>query len=212
MTEIIPRNTFVYIGLWANKPVVSTLAPYRDRIFITDVGQGGSEWYSDASRYRVAGGQVVLSSVTGNTYNTCSLTTSTGNESTLLTASIGAGVLQVGDVLHIEFACTSSATTSVVPKVKINGTSFTAGGTWASATTTPRSQLTGLRFDTLTECLPIVVGASSYGDGGSNNPATITLSDISANAQTVLLNMYQNGTIATTITLRHCTLTLKTCG
>jgi hypothetical protein len=63
----------------------------------TDVGVGGSEWYSDGVRWRAVGGQVILKNngVGGNS-------TSSQTLSKLLTYQMPLGILGAGDVIEMQ--------------------------------------------------------------------------------------------------------------
>lgn len=103
-------QVFSYTGNWVGKPASLTNA-YTDRIFITDVGVGGSEWYWDGSRYRAVGGSVILAA--RNASNSATVNTTT--ETKLISYLIPSGIIQGGDAIKLEakVARTSSPTEAI---------------------------------------------------------------------------------------------------
>lgn len=110
------KLNYVYAGTWANKPS-ATLYPTGTRIYISDIGMGGSDWVSDGTRWKPLNGRVVLargatqSSVTGTTAETA-----------LATVTVPAGAMGLNGQLAITalFSYTSSANAKT-PRVRFGG-------------------------------------------------------------------------------------------
>lgn len=57
---VVPLSGFAYSGVWANRPIASSV-PARTKIAITDVGVGGySEWFSDGTYWKPVNGSLLL--------------------------------------------------------------------------------------------------------------------------------------------------------
>jgi hypothetical protein len=85
---------YTYVTTWANRPNIKSLSPFVDRIIITDVGIGGSEWYSDGTRYRAVGGSVDLARVMTGGISTSTSTTA------LESVKLHGGLAKIGMSLH----------------------------------------------------------------------------------------------------------------
>ena len=102
-------SPIVYIGTWDSRPAISSVTPFIDRIFITDVGMGDSEWYSDGTRWRVVGGQVVLKNdVTGAATVAHTVTSS----QLMLSYALPLGLISANDVLVVEALRTKTGDTA----------------------------------------------------------------------------------------------------
>lgn len=117
----ITTSMYSYVGTWSGSSnvtgyvgqtrPVSLMNAYTDRIFITDVGTGGSEWYWDGSRYRVVGGQVILkNSTTKNDTTAAANIASTVATPTLITDYyLPLGIMKAGDILEVAVLRSKSA-------------------------------------------------------------------------------------------------------
>ena len=93
--QLTPRR----VGLFAERPAANAVTPYTDRYMATDVGVGGSEWYSDGTKWRAVGGQVVLKNdATGAATVAHTVTT----EQLMLSYALPLGLVQANDVLVVE--------------------------------------------------------------------------------------------------------------
>jgi hypothetical protein len=80
---------------WATKPLASALT---GQIFISDVGVGGSYWYSDGSKWRPVGGRVTLK-------NTIAAITNSAAPLVVLDyATMPAGLVSDGDTVEVWFS------------------------------------------------------------------------------------------------------------
>lgn len=97
------------VTTWANRPAISSLAPYIDRVLFTDVGNGGSEWYSDGTRWRTVGGQVVLKN---DVVGAATVANTVTTEQLMLSYALPLGLIQANDVLAIEALRTKTGDTA----------------------------------------------------------------------------------------------------
>ena len=201
---------------WAELFALNAASYNPGQIFyVTDVGVGGSYWYSTGVRWRAVNGALWLHNPTTPVAHSGAATTEKLGELT-----IPAGLLQAGDILetHVTLDCT-------------------AGG--SSGVTTMRMGLTGIVTDTSIQTMSQPSGSNLYaswnkrhtaqatptqirlddtngagGLGGSATSAlsTFTVPDLIANA--VKLTVWlQEGTGGVRVaTLRHFAVELMTVG
>lgn len=88
---------------WATIP--SAASNTGAQVFVSDVGQGGSYWYSDGTRWRAVGGSYVIKGIT-------SPVTSDGTttEAVIAQVALPPGLFRTGDYLRVFFAMTKSGT------------------------------------------------------------------------------------------------------
>lgn len=94
------------VTTWAGKPAISTLKNYIDRVFITDVGVGGSEWYSDGTRYRAVGGRVIL------LHDLTTGTAITATNAIIKEFKLPSGIVKANDKIEVEYNVLRTAGTA----------------------------------------------------------------------------------------------------
>jgi hypothetical protein len=235
-TLISQSKTFVsgkpFVTQWTNynattrESLRASLTPFQDRVFFTDIGVGGSEWYSDGTRWRAVGGQVTaikLGAQTAINGATATADTTLLIDSPTTTCKIPAGLLQVGDKLVLEAYISKPNTTTPVASNSIRyrlGTTASSSdaviGTDAAIGAVSR-MTSGIRFaevlsDTTmrrwTDFVP-----SSYGT--TNNIDNILTGVPSMSSNNLYLTVQSGlaaGTASDTLQLLSFTVTLKTCG
>ena len=171
---------------WATKPLASVLS---GQIFISDVGVGGSYWYSDGSKWRPVGGRVTLK-------NTISPVTNNGSPKVILDyATLPAGLVADGDLLEVRYHKERTGGTSDTDATDImHGYELVAGtcistGMSTSALATTNISLTNqclLRKDSATTLRPLTIGGGTGLGGSTSNYAAVTVSNMNS-GQTYLV-------------------------
>ena len=117
------------VTTWANRPDVATLSPYIDRVIFTDVGVGGSEWYSDGTRWRAVGGQVVLKEYKSTDTPPLNIALSAAAFINLDSIQIPLNLVQIGDAIEVNATIDIAGTTVVNTQLSLayNNTEFTRG-------------------------------------------------------------------------------------
>ena len=162
---------------WATLPSAS--ASLQRTVFVTDVGVGGSHWYSDGSRWRPVGGRVTLKNAISSSSN------NTTTKTVLDYAVIPAGLWADGDLLEVDFVKERTGGTSDTDNtdVLIGTAATTVGSTlWdasngltnALATTTlvMRPAITRYRRESATSVRPLAPAGNS-GSGTATAANTV---------------------------------------
>jgi hypothetical protein len=188
----------------------------------TDVGLGGSEWYSDGVRWRAVGGQVILKNngVGGNS-------TSSQTLSKLLTYQIPLGMLGAGDVIEMQATVLKplqNGTTTLslflgnqdVTQTGTIGTALHLGVSNTTATAGYISTSVDIRFISDTT-VDIGSAYSSNKNGASNfsgaTAFTVFNGALLQPATTVYVGLWGLvGNALDTLSVSNLRITLKTCG
>lgn len=191
---------------WALKPLASIL---RGQIFISDVGVGGSYWYSDGSKWRPVGGRVTLK-------NTISPIQNTGAAKIVLDyATLPAGLWVDGDMIAIDWNLEKTGATSDTSAhdMALGTVAATPGTALAVATsalaTTSLTLATShlLRKESATSVRPETLGTAT-GIGASTN-AGVVVTTANMDTQTTYLQLTSDLTAGTdVINLRGFLVTL----
>ena len=163
---------------WDLKPLASIL---RGQIFISDVGVGGSYWYSDGSKWRPVGGRVTLK-------NTIVDITNNGAPKVVLDyATIPAGLWLDGDVIQVDWikertggvADTDSTDFMLGTVAATLGTSLGLSTGALATTNITASGVIGARKESATKLRPITIpGAVGLGAAtGANTVVTVANMD-----------------------------------
>lgn len=195
---------------WATKPLPSALT---GQIFISDVGIGGSYWYSDGSKWRPVGGRVTLR-------NTIVDVTNNGAAKVVMDyATLPAGLVADGDVLMVSCSKerTGGATDTDTTDMCIGTVAVTPGttvglGTGVLATTQLQFAANwSIRKEASTIVRPTAMTGSTGVGGSAAASATATVPDM--NAQTTYLQITSDLTNAAgeVVHLRSFVVTLV-CG
>jgi hypothetical protein len=217
----------VIVTTWASRPAISSLVPFTDKVIFTDIGMGGSEWYSDGVRYRAVGGSVVLDALrTTDTIPTASWSASTGIQDIALPYSVPAGILQAGDIIELEGLANCSAGTSLNSMFmnwrvggknvsQLNAVTLTYQANVNGVNSSSRASFLGAaRLDSNTQISSIrPASPSGY---GTQSGTQVARQDTVVNVSTTALPIDIRATCATastgTLAIESFTVTLRTCG
>lgn len=177
----------------------------------TNVGRGGSHWYSDGTRWRAVGGVIDLV--------TTSLTSAGGASNFVLgEAAIPAGLWQAGDEIEMLPVAIKSGTSETATVATFTGTvSGTPGvnlnlGTAAMAAA--NNQLAPrygwVRLSATSVGAATISG--SIGVGASPAPASSTVSNLDSVAQFVQFVLSGMSSTVETVSMRSFRVRLHTCG
>lgn len=163
---------------WATKPLASALT---GQIFISDVGVGGSYWYSDGSKWRPVGGRVTIK-------NTISPVTNNAAPKIILDyATLPAGLVADGDLLEVRYHKERTGGTADTDATDImHGYELVAGtcvstGMTTNALATTNISLTGqclLRKESATSLRPLTIGGASGLGASTSAYAAVTVSNM----------------------------------
>jgi hypothetical protein len=193
---------------WTTKPLASVLS---GQIFISDVGVGGSYWYSDGSKWRPVGGRVTIKN------NIADITNNAAPKVVLDYATIPAGLWLDGDV--IEFSYTKERTGGVADTDATDIMIGTVAATPGNSTGINTSGLAAanitlssggrLRKESATNVRPLAIAGTTGGMGASTAANTVVvMADMDAN--TTYLQITSDLTMAggEVVHLRGFTVTL----
>ncbi len=226
--KLTEADTFVYVGNWVNKPS-SLTNNYTDRIFITDVGMGGSEWYWDGERYRVVGGQVVLKAMkTTDAVISQTWAETTGSKNMGLGYSIPAGVLGLGDTVIVDstLVVTSGAGTALNTVYSQTKAGVFAIGSCGPVTMAGTDAFSGNNSARCTLSMGFMIKSNTvitgtrWGNGGSvgnNNssaPRNSTVANITTTPLAIEISVVASSASTGTavVELENYAITLLTCG
>jgi hypothetical protein len=214
---------------WAERPVATSVKPYVDRLFFTDIGVGGSEWYSDGTRWCAVGGQVILKSLkTTVSIPTVSWSASTGTKDFALDYSIPAGLLNAGDIIECEALVNCSEGTSVqglylnffvagsiqISQISNATLTYNANANTNINTNSRACMIGAARLDSST-LISGVRPASPAGFGVQANSMVLrqaVISNVSTNALPITAKATATTASTGTLAIESYTITLKTCG
>lgn len=205
---------------WLNKPSIASLTKYTDRVFITDVGIGGSEWYSDGARYRAVNGTVILKS--GNSGNT---PVSSATLSKLISHNVQCH--GVGDLIEVATQVIKNTNTATTTTLRL-GVGATDTNTLSKEVNIEASAASNNLFRfifslkivdaTTIQLISTLWNSNGFGFSGTGtttaNPERLTVSggDLTSSFFVGAYGLI-GGTITTdAITVKDFTVTLKTCG
>lgn len=159
---------YASVFTWATLPAASAVPKWA--VFVSDVGIGGSFWYSDGARWRPQGGRVTLKSL---------ITPISNNGAPKIvmdSCALPAGLLGDGDVLRVSYqkqrlggTADTDATDIMLGTVAATLGTSTGLVTSSLATTTIQIDVRGeLRKDSATSLRPLSqTGTGAYGFGAS---------------------------------------------
>ena len=225
-TTTFPSVRNLFVCYWAERPVATAVKAFVDRFMFTDVGVGGSEWYSDGTRWRAVGGQVTVIKLGAQTAINGSTATSDTTQlidSPATTCKIPAGLFQIGDKISIESymskpnATTPVASNAIRYRLGTNGSGSDAIiGTSSAILSTNRtiSELHIIEPITDTSARKWVdFTASGYLQATNlDTPVSPTLSFSNTTQYLTVTSGLAAGTVSDTLQLLSFTVTIKTCG
>ena len=195
---------------WATKPLPSALT---GQIYISDIGVGGSYWYSDGSKWRPVGGRVTLKNTLTD------VTNATVQKVVLDYATLPAGLVSDGDVLAVSFVKertggTSDTDTTDLCVGTVAATPGTSVGLNTAVLATTQIQFAAnwsVRRETPTTVRPTSMTGSTGVGGGVNANVVATIPNM--DTQTTYLQLTSDLTNAAgeVVHLRGFTVTLV-CG
>ena len=200
---------------WAQLKTLNPASYNPSQLFyVSDIGIGGSYWYSNGARWRAVNGACWLYNPTTPVAHSGAATTEKLGEFT-----IPAGLLQVGDILetHVSVDATAGGSSGVM-SLKLGLTGVSGDQTIHSASQPAGANLeAGFNkrhtvLSTTSMRLNDSSGASGLGNSGTGLMQTYTVPDLSANA-TKLTVWFQEGTGGVRVaTLRNFAVELLTVG
>jgi hypothetical protein len=211
----------IQVKTWAALSEIgaTNVSPYIDIFFVSDVGVGGSEWYSDGTRWRAVGGQVVVHNGGG---------TASGNvtSSTKLLATPIIRAVQAGDQLLCQAVVIKSGvsyTTTLNWNIGSSNTSNSSTLVYNSNTGVNiyqgvyqiHSQQITLKIDSNTSISLIGNQSQQSGFGsGSGIQTPVTNSAGTHLTNGIYVGIWGNMSFGTTetLTVTNLTVTLITCG
>lgn len=202
--------------LWTQLP--SATGRTGLKVYVTDVGVGGSYWYSDGTRWRAVGGQVVLKHLNTQPANTASAETKyTGATTTIL-----ANLLGTGDIVRVLLGINKSGESETMTVILRMGTNDSTADAQliASApfsTVTNNTMTTTFEFRIATAITAQNRGATTVanvnnlgGTGTTVSSAPITITNVNT---LQYLNIFSSKSAGVeTGTLTELTVTLLTVG
>ena len=195
---------------WATKPLPSALT---GQIYISDIGVGGSYWYSDGSKWRPVGGRVTLK-------NTLVDVTNNGAAKVVMDyATIPAGLVADGDLLTV--SCIKERTGGVTDTDTTDlciGTTATAPGTTVGLGTgvlaTTQIQFAAnwsVRKESPTAVRPTAMTGSTGVGGATSANATATVPNMDTQPTYLQITSDLTNAAGEVVHLRGFTVTLV-CG
>lgn len=193
---------------WATKPLASVL---RGQIFISDIGVGGSYWYSDGSKWRPVGGRVTLKNTITNIQNT-------GAAKVVMDyATLPAGLVSDGDLLEVSWNHEKvGVSDTCATDLAIGTVAGTAGTSLAVAT----SGLAGatltlatrhlLRKESSTSIRPLTLAIGAGVGTSTNTGVVITVPDM--NSQVTYLQNTSDMTAGTDVVNLRGFVVILVCG
>lgn len=115
---------------WATIPAAASYTGVVIRL--TDVGQGGSYWYSDGTRWRAVGGSYVIKGLTAPVTSD-----GTTTEAVIAQVAIPAGLYRTGDYLRVFSSFTKSGTADTHTSRWRFGTAGTTSDTVVNSVSQP---------------------------------------------------------------------------
>lgn len=186
-----------------------------DEFYVTDVGVGGSWWYSDGVRWRAKGGSVVL----GALQAVVAHSGTTGAAEKLFGVTIPAGLVRVGDILthYTSIDTTLTDTNNDAINIRLGTLNSTSDPVLCNAaqpvsTGKYATICKAARVETDTTAkLCEATGAGGFGGTGTGALSSITIGSVSVEKY---YGVYITLTAGNTriLTLRNASLTLQTCG
>lgn len=161
---------------WATKPAANTF-PVGVPIFITDVGVGGSEWFSNGTNWYPTNGKVLLAQNSNPVPITGTLNDQTGPSGTnRVVFTLPAGIMLANGSLEIEtfFSYTNSANAKNL-RVRFGGTAGTVYLNTSPTTTSVVQNTCFIRNNNATNSQKGFLAAASnhFGSGAGNTTSTI---------------------------------------
>jgi hypothetical protein len=154
--------------------------PVGQPVFVSNIGVGGSAWYSNGTLWKPVGGQVLLSSLDA------AITGLTNSEVISHQYLIPAALLQVGDRIEVKTGLSKSGTTDTgALRIRVGTAGTTADAAIVNATVMSAAQQhAGLAHEFRVQSATAVrlITRSDLGWGGSTTasvPADITIANIS---------------------------------
>lgn len=174
---------------WAQLGALSAASFPGLQVYVSDVGVGGSYWYSDGSKWRPVGGRVTIK-------NTISPVTNNAAPKIILDyATLPAGLVADGDLLEVRYHKERTGGTADTDATDImHGYELVAGtcvstGMTTNALATTNISLTGqclLRKESATSLRPLTIGGASGLGASTSAYAAVTVSNMDS-GQTYLV-------------------------
>ena len=207
---LAPHGSPELNGIFAAMPLISEV-PVGTRYFATDVGIGGSNWYSDGVRWRLVSGSTVLY----NNY-TDVVSAANTNEQILDQFLIPAGLIKDGDIVCVKNRNDKSSTVDTCTTRLRLGTAGTVADALISQTAQPATtsrtsyllkefvfvSATSVRRGTMETAASIGVSTSIAAD--------VTVSNVSNALYLSLTTQMTTG--AETMAVKQFIVELITCG
>lgn len=200
-----------YTTTWDKRPDVTSLLPFVDEVFITDVGVEGSYWYSDGDQYRAVGSRVVLI----NQLTAGTAVTGTTSPTKTIGITIPAGLLKAGYNLIAETtvektgtAGTTAVNLSLSPATAEVNTSLGAATDTITSTNLFSSGTSKVSVLSTTTAKALSVNGSV--GQAATVPAAVTVPDVSAVA-TVFAAYVTNSSAADSAKTHTFKVILETC-
>jgi hypothetical protein len=198
--------------LFADLPDPTTVqagVPY----YVSDVGVGGSQWYSDGTRWRAVSGSVVIGSVlvAANAY---------ASEAVAASFAIPAGLVRDGDKLEFLCSIDKSGTTDTFTRNYKFGSANTTADTLLVTNNQPATTVRKINDMQLvkrkSEFLLGILSNASIGGVGTTTTALssgITVADMDTQTTYASLTLVkQAGAAGETVTVEDFSVILHTCG
>lgn len=187
-------SSIALVTTWAARPSPITFATRT--LFVTDVGIGGSYWYSDGTKWRPVGGRVTVKNLT------TSISNSGAPRVVMDFATLPAGLVSDGDILEVLYlkertggTSDTDATDLLIGTVSTTAGTSTGLATSALATTTVQlSVYAAVRKESSTTLRPCTIpgGVGLGGNTTANAVATVPNMD----TQTTFLQITSDLTTA----------------
>jgi len=171
---------FLGVYTWATKPAAAA-GNANKRVFISDVGVGGSYWFSDGARWRPVGGRVMLHALF-----TAVTSVANTNEQILDQYLAPAGLFSAGD--KVAFTCRldkSAAVDTCTRSYRVGALGTVADATLfnqaqPSTTNAMLAEYQPSIFQDVTTLVPVGTGLVSFNNVRTAIPANVTVPNITA--------------------------------
>ena len=179
--------------------------------YVSNVGVGGSQWYSDGVRWRALGGTVVLK----NNYTDANTVANT-NEQILDQFLIPAGLIKIGDIVRVKNRNDKSSTVDTCTTRLRLGTAGTVADANISQTAQPATtsrtmyMLKEFVFVSATSVRRATMETAASTGASTAIAADVTVSNVSNALYLSLTTQMTTG--AETMTLKDFIIELDTCG
>ena len=169
-----PGGPSVTTTTFAELPAANAVAAYTAQYLVTDVGIGGSVWYSDGTRWRAVGGRVTLRDLQSQVVGVAQA----GGQN-LAECAIPAGLVRDGDIIRVSNAVGKSGTSdSVIRAIRVSassgataGVALVGGSSFPGTTNRSAGEKVEFRRVSSTQLRPIGNGSGVSPFAGNNATA-----------------------------------------